>query len=166
MINAVNSVSTGLVQHLGSDNALKNLSEGKPMQAIEAAPRFDRVELSGEALSQTTRVGAPIQMTLEKPRSWSIATQTLESRMNHVENSIKKADSLGLSFDERLTFLREEGMNWTQSIRQNDPEMFVAWLKMNQDNIASGRSDLASLPSDFTIKDYHAYVKEPFVAFV
>jgi hypothetical protein len=42
----------------------------------------------------------------------------------------------------------------------------VQWLKSNRENIMSGHSDLASLPSSFTMKDYYLYVKEPFSVLV
>lgn len=46
--------------------------------------------------------------------------------------------------------------------RQNDPEMFVAWLQLNKAHIQNGEADLVGLPSDFTMEDYDSYVKKPF----
>ena len=71
---------------------------------------------------------------------------------------------MNLSFGERLTFLKEDGKKWVENIRENDPEMFAEWLKINKCSIEQGEADLVGLPADFTMEDYYSYVKEPFSA--
>lgn len=166
MINVANTIYAGMIQRTNTHIIPKNLAEGQSLQAAGQDPCFDNLELSDEAASRSALLNMPSELELDKPRAWSISIETLDSRISHMESSIKKADSLNLSFGDRLTFLRDEGKKWVEGIRQSDPEMFEQWLKMNKDNIETGRPDLASLPSDFTIKDYHSYVKEPFSVLV
>lgn len=90
--------------------------------------------------------------------------ETAESYNDHLQWSLEEADRQNLSFGDRLTFLKEQGRNWVEDKRQNDPEMFVAWLKLHKDRIQVGEADLVGLPSDFTMEDYYSYVKEPFSA--
>ena len=90
--------------------------------------------------------------------------ETAESYNDHLQCSLEEADRQNLSFGDRLTFLKEQGRNWVEDKRQNDPEMFVAWLKLHKDRIQAGEADLVGLPSDFTMEDYYLYVKEPFSA--
>lgn len=166
MGNAISQISTGLIQRISASHAPKKLSEGQALQQINQVARFDTVELSNEGILKSTSLNIPSEMKMDKPRAWSIATQTLESRISHVESSLKKADSLNLSFGDRLNFLKSEGMSWAENVKQSDPEMFVEWLKMNKENIEAGRPDRASLPTAFMMKDYNEYVKEPFSALV
>ena len=143
----------------------KNLNEGQPAQIVEQNSQFDKLELTSSEASKTALLNTPDKVTTEKvPRAKTIAIETLESRINHVDAGLKKADSLNLSFNERLEFLKRDGEEWVEDIKTNDPEMFIQWLKSNKENIISGNSELASLPPDFTMKDYYSYVKEPFSA--
>ena len=90
--------------------------------------------------------------------------ETAKSFNENLQWSLEEADRRNLSFGDRLTFLREAGRKWVEDKRQNDPEMFAAWLKMNKHHIQTGEADLVGLPSDFTMEDYYSYVKEPFSA--
>ena len=90
--------------------------------------------------------------------------ETGKSFNDHLQWSLEEADRRNLSFGDRLTFLKEEGQKWVEDKRQNDPEMFAAWLQMNKHHIEAGEANLVGLPSDFTMEDYAAYVKTPFSA--
>ena len=100
----------------------------------------------------------PDEISIEIPRAWTIMSETMEGFNEHLQWSLEEADRQNLSFGDRLTFLKEEGQKWVEDKRQNDPEMFVAWLKINQESIERGEAELVGLPSDFTMEDYDSYV--------
>ncbi|MFT4105195.1 MAG: hypothetical protein QM657_05475 [Lacrimispora sp.] len=166
MINSINPTYAGPIQKFTVNSIPKNISDRQSSQIINQEPRCDKLELNNEVISKSMLLNAPCEIKINKPREWTIAIEALDSRISHIDESLKKADSLNLSFNDRVEFIKNEGINWVKDVKQNDPEMFVQWLKMNKDNIEAGRSDLASLPSDFTMKDYYSYVKEPFSVLV
>lgn len=132
----------------------EKLSDGTSLQA----GNYDTFQLTEEQSEVTLNV--PEEMTHKVPRKWTIMLETIQSKNQQLTESLAKADSMNLSFGDRLTFLKEEGEKWVSNVRENDPEMFVAWLKLSKDHIEEGRSDLAGLPSDFTMEDYYSYVKD------
>lgn len=141
-----------------------NINRDDVYRAFEQMTKHDRMELPQEQSQAILDV--PDQITVEIPRTWTIMGETLESYHNHLQRSLDRADRMNLSFGERLTFLREEGQKWVEDKRQNDPDMFVAWLKIHQDYIQRGEGQLVGLPSNFTMEDYNFYVKGPFSALV
>lgn len=164
MMNAVNHAYPGAIQSYMRFTASNKLSDGTCLQATaqttEPTAQYDKLELSQDQ-SQVT-LGVPDEITIEIPRAWTIMGETAESYNDHLQWSLEEADRQNLSFGKRLTFLKEQGRNWVEDKRQNDPEMFVTWLKLHKDHIQAGEADLVGLPSDFTMEDYYSYVKEPF----
>lgn len=171
MVNAFNSAYAGAIQCNTTFQAPEKLSDGKCLQttnveqqpAGQAAP-YDTLTLTPEQGQVTLNV--PDAITIEIPREYTIMSETFQSWNMHLQSSLEKADSMNLSFGDRLTFLRDESQKWVADMRENDPEMFVAWLKINKYSIQQGESNLVGLPSDFTMEDYDSYVKEPFSALV
>jgi hypothetical protein len=169
MVNSVNNTYPGMIESYTKFTASNKLSDGTSLQtAVEdaqttgQAAQYDRLELSQEQ-SQVT-LDVPEEITCEIPRAWTIMSETMESFNEHLEWSLDQADSMNLSFGERLTFLKEEGQKWVEDKRQNDPEMFVAWLQLNKEHIQAGEADLVGLPADFTMEDFYSYIKESFSA--
>lgn len=169
MVNILNSTYTGVIQSYTKFTASDKLSDGTCLQTVtqntqtpEQVAPYDTLELSPEQ-SQVT-LDVPDEITIDIPRAWTIMSETAESFNNHLQWSLDQADRKNLSFGERLTFLKEQGRNWVEDKRQNDPEMFAAWLQMNKHHIQAGEADLVGLPADFTMEDYYLYVKEPFSA--
>lgn len=167
MVNTVNSNYAGAIQSYMKFTASNKLSDGTCLQTATQdaqttgqVAQYDTLELSPEQ-SQVT-LDVPDEITVEIPRAWTIMGETMQSFNDHLQWSLDEADSRNLSFGDRLTFLKEEGRNWVEDKRQNDPEMFEAWLKINKYSIEQGEADLVGLPSDFTMEDYYAYTKEPF----
>lgn len=137
------------------DAALKSVESKNIIEASEPL----KLELSKENVPESIKNIENIRID-DVPRNYTIAIETLESRINHVKSSLEKANSMNLSYGERMKFLKEDGKRWVKNVKENDPEMFVQWLKFNKDDIRSGRSDLASLPDDFSMEDYYKYVKD------
>ena len=169
MVNTVNSNYAGAIQSYMKFTASNKLSDGTCLQTATQdaqttgqVAQYDTLELSPEQSRVTLDV--PDEITVEIPRAWTIMAETAESYNAHLQWSLEEADRQNLSFGDRLTFLKEQGRNWVEDKRQNDPEMFVAWLKLHKDRIQVGEADLVGLPSDFTMEDYYSYVKEPFSA--
>lgn len=135
-----------LQNNTGLNQSLQNKTDGK----------YDILELNSNTLSGTNNLMTPQDLTYTKPEN--IEIKTLDAAIKNVDNALEKADKLNLSFGDRLSFLKREGENWVSDIQRNDPKMFVQWLKMNKDNIASGRADLAHLSSSFTMEDYYSYI--------
>ena len=169
MVNTVSGAYAGAIQSYTKLPASNKLSDGACLQAAMEgtqitgqAAQYDKLELSQEQ-SQVT-LDVPDEITIEIPRVWTIMGETAESFNEHLQWSLEEADRQNLSFGDRLTFLKEEGQKWVEDKRQNDPEMFAAWLQMNKHHIQAGEADLVGLPSDFTMEDYNSYVKEPFSA--
>lgn len=167
MVNTISGAYAGAIQSHTKFTASNKLSDGICLQAptqdyqtTGQVAQYDKLELSQDQCQVTLNV--PDEITCEVPRAWTIMGETIESFNNHLQWSLEEADRRNLSFGERLTFLREEGQKWVEDKRQNDPEMFVAWLKLNKNHIQNGEADLVGLPSDFTMEDYDSYVKEPF----
>lgn len=170
MMNAVNSTYPGAIQSDTKFRASIKFSDGTCLQAVAQdaqtpapAARYDKLELSQD-LRQVT-LDVPDEITCEIPRAWTIMGETMKSFNDHLQWSLDEAERRNLSFGDRMTFLKEEGRNWVEDKRQNDPEMFAAWLKLSKSHIQAGEADLVGLPSDFTMEDYYSYVKEPFSAF-
>lgn len=169
MVNALNSSYAGAIQYNTTFQAPEKRSDGTCLQttnleqqpAEQAAP-YDTLTLTPEQSRVTLNV--PDAIAMEIPREYTIMSETFQSWNTHLQSSLEKADSMNLSFGERLTFLRNESKTWVADMRENDPEMFVAWLKINKYSIQQGEGDLVGLPSDFTMEDYDSYVKEPFSA--
>ncbi|MCT4544721.1 MAG: hypothetical protein N4A63_14385 [Vallitalea sp.] len=159
MINSIGTASNSLIQNYTVFKG-KNLSEGKSLQTEGQEKQSVKLELTEAANSKNLNVSKNIINKV--PREYTIAIETLESCINHINDSLEKADSMNLSYEEGLKFLKAEGEKWVENIRENDPEMFVQWLKSNKEKIMMGHSDLANLSPDFTMKDYYSYVKEPF----
>lgn len=166
MMYTITPSYAGAIQSYTKFAASNNLSDGtclqlaaQDTQAQKQAPKYDTLELSQEH-SEVTR-NVPDEISVETPRAWTIMRETFESWNQHLQSSLDQADRTNLSFGERLTFLKEDGKNWVDSIHQNDPEMFAAWLKINKYSIEQGEADLVGLPADFTMDDYYSYVKEP-----
>ena len=166
-MNTINHSYAGTIQSYTKFTASNKLSDGiclqtptQDSQTTGEVAQYAKLELSQDQCQVTLNV--PDEITCEVPRAWTIMGETAESFNNHLQWSLEEADRRNLSFGERLTFLREEGQKWVEDKRQNDPEMFVAWLKMNKNHIQNGEADLVGLPSDFTMEDYDSYVKEPF----
>lgn len=169
MVNTVNSAYSGAIQSYTKFMASNKLSDGTCLQAAAQgtqstgqAAQYDKLELSQEQ-SQVT-LDVPDEISIEIPRAWTIMGETAKSFNDHLQWSLEEADRQNLSFGDRLTFLKEEGQKWVEDKRQNDPEMFAAWLQMNKYHIQAGEADLVGLPADFTMEDYYSYVKEPFSA--
>lgn len=169
MVNTVNSAYSGAIQSYTKFTASNKLSDGTCLQTAAQdtqitgqVAQYDTLELSQDQ-SQVT-LDVPDEITIEIPRAWTIMGETAKSFNDHLQWSLEEADRQNLSFGDRLTFLKEEGRKWVEDKRQNDPEMFAAWLQMNKHHIQAGEADLIGLPSDFTMEDYYAYVKEPFSA--
>lgn len=120
------------------------------------AVQDNKLELSQDQSKVTLDV--PDEISIEIPRAWTIMSETMEGFNEHLQWSLEEADRQNLSFGDRLTFLKEEGQKWVEDKRQNDPEMFVAWLKINQESIERGEAEMVGLPSDFTMEDYDSYV--------
>lgn len=154
----------------------KNLNLIKNMPptdvSTEKKPNYDTVELSDDAqsflaisesaaeLASRNATEKPQIESMSAPRSKTIALETLKSAIANIEAALKKADELHLSFGERREFLKGEGRKWVDNLKQNDPEMFVSWLKLSKHIIESGHPENASLPRNFTMQDYYMYVKE------
>lgn len=169
MVNTVNSAYSGAIQFNTKFTASNKLSDGTCLQAAAQgtqitgqAAQYDRLELSQDQ-SQVT-LDVPDEITIEIPRAWTIMGETAKSFNDHLQWSLEEADRQNLSFGDRLTFLKEEGQKWVEDKRQNDPEMFAAWLQMNKHHIQAGEADLVGLPADFTMEDYDSYVKASFFA--
>ena len=166
MMNAVNHAYPGAIQSYIRFTASNKLSDGTCLQATAQTTgqtaQYDKLELSQDQ-SQVT-LGVPDEITIEIPRAWTIMAETAESYNDHLQWSLEEADRQSLSFGDRLTVLKEQGRDGVEDKRQNDLEMFVAWLKLHKDRIQVGEADLVGLPSDFTMEDYYSYVKEPFSA--
>ena len=169
MVNTVNSAYSGAIQSYTKFMASNKLSDGTCFQAAAQGTQstgqvaqYDKLELSQEQ-SQVT-LDVPDEISIEIPRAWTIIGETAKSFNEHLQWSLEEADRQNLSFGDRLTFLKEEGQKWVEDKRQNDPEMFAAWLQMNKHHIQAGEADLVGLPADFTMEDYYSYVKEPFSA--
>ena len=169
MVNAVSSNYAGAILSDTKYIASRKLSDGtclqtnsQGMQTTGEAAQYDTLELSPEQ-SQVT-LDVPNEITCEIPRAWTIMGETMQSFNDHLQWTLDEADSKNLSFGDRLTFLKEQGRNWVEDKRKNDPEMFAAWLKINRYSIEQGEADLVGLPSDFTMEEYYSYVKEPFSA--
>lgn len=167
MVNAANGLYSSFMQSYTQFTACDQLSGSTCLQpAVEdtqtpgQAVRYDTLELSPDQCQVTLDV--PDEITTEVPRAWTIMSETMESANHHLQWSLEEADRQNLSFGERLTFLKEQGQKWVEDKRQNDPEMFAAWLKINRYSIERGEADLVGLPSDFTMEDYYSYVKESF----
>ncbi len=141
------------------------MNQGKNMKPVESTQeqgqfsRTDRLELSPEGEAHRDTLHITDEVTIEIPRAWTIMGETMESHGNNLKNSLEKADQLNLSCGEHIEFIKNEQRKWVEAIRQNDPEMFVAWLKISQDHIQAGQPELAGLPSDFTMQDFYEYVK-------
>lgn len=173
MINAVGSTKAREIQNYTVFKS-KNISDNKNLQ-YKADKNENIVDLKGQVLKMDSSKELKLKQSLAPsdepesikitiPREWTISSETFESRVNHIKASVEKVNRMNLSHGERMNFLKNEGIRWAEDIRENDPEMFAYWLKMNKDNIINGRNDLASLPSDFTIRDYYYYTKEGFSA--
>ena len=167
MVNTVNSSYLGAIQSYTNFVASNKLSDGTCLQTATdgtqtpgQVAQYDKLELSPDPCQVTLDV--PDEITSEIPRAWTIMGETMESYNNHLQKSLDQADRMNLSFGDRLTFLRKEGQKWVEDKRQNDPEMFTQWLKINKDFIQQGEGHLVGLSSDFTMEDYYSYVKEPF----
>lgn len=167
MVNAVHNAYPGAIQAYTEFTASKHLSDGICLQpAVEDTQvpgqvvQYDTLELSQEQSQSTLNVSDEI--TIDVPRAWTIMSETMKSWNDHLQWSLEEADRQNLSFGDRLTFLKEQGRNWVEDKRQNDPEMFAEWLRMNKHYIQAGEGDLVGLPTDFTMEDYYSYVKEPF----
>lgn len=128
------------------------INQGTYLQSVEKGQRqlqtarTDKFELSEDGKAQLNILNVSDKITMEMPRERSIFVETLESRINHIQNSLKKADSMNLSFNERLDFLKEAGERWIRDIRKNDPYMFQTYLKMKKGFIQDGHADLVGLP--------------------
>jgi hypothetical protein len=160
MINSIGTANNGLIQNYTVFKG-KNLSEGKSLQTEGQEKQSVKLELTEAADSKNLNVPKNIKMD-KLPRKYTIGGETMESFINNTNESLKKSDSMNLSYVEGLKFLQAEGEKWVEDIRENDPEMFVEWLRINKDHIMEGHSNFACLPPDFTMKDYYSYVKEPF----
>lgn len=167
MVNIVNGAYSGAIQSYTKFTASNKLSDGTCLQAAAQgtqitgqAAQYDRLELSQEQSQVTLNV--PDKITVEIPRAWTIMGETMQSFNDHLQWSLDEADRRNLSFGDRLTFLKEEGRNWVEDKRQNDPEMFAAWLPMPKWHIQEGKTESMGLPADFTMEDYYSYIKEPF----
>ena len=167
MVNGLSSIYPGSILSSANFKMLEKLSDGTSLQDTSIqqqpagqTPRYDTLELASDQCQATLDVSNGI--TMEVPRAWTIVSETFKSFDAHLQWSLNEADSLNLSFGDRLTFLKEEGQKWVEDKRQNDPEMFAAWLRLHKDYIQRGEGDLVGLPSDFTREDYYSYVKEPF----
>ena len=144
--------------NITDETCLQN--EKQATQQTDKLSQYDTLELSKEQSKVTLDVTDEI--TVEIPRAWTIMGETFKCWNQHLQSSLDEADSMNLSFGERLTFLKEDGKKWVENIRENDPEMFAEWLKINKYSIEQGEADLVGLPADFTMDDYYSYVKEPF----
>lgn len=166
MIHAVAPSYAGAIQSYTKFAASDKLSDGtclqETVQDVKKArqvAQYDQMELSQEQ-SQVT-LNTPDEIIVEIPRAWTIMGETMQSFNDHLQWSLDEADRRNLSFGDRLTFLKEEGRNWVEDKRRNDPEMFVAWLEINKYSIEQGEADLVGLPADFAMDDYYSYVKAP-----
>lgn len=169
MMNTINNIYSGITQSYTKFIASNKLSDGTSLQTENEdtqttgqVAQYDKLELS--QVQCQVILDVPDKITNEIPREWTIMSETLESFNDHLQWSLNKADNMNLSFGDRLIFLKKETQEWVEDKRQNDIEMFVSWLKINKNHIQEGESDLVGLPSDFTMKDYYSYVKEPFFA--
>lgn len=135
----------------------KNMSEDALLEDETKVQNFDRVQLTQEAINQNNTIDTD-EIKTKVPRTWTITLETLKSRINHIDKIVAEANSMNMSYGERMSFLEKKGQEWVDNIRKNDPEMFVEWLKINKNYIQSGEAEIASLPSDFTMKDYNFYV--------
>ncbi|MBM6724179.1 hypothetical protein H6C13_13955 [Pseudoflavonifractor phocaeensis] len=167
MVNGLSAIYPGSILNAANFKMPEKLSDGTCLQDTSSqqqpagqAARYDTLELTPDQCQATLDVSNGI--TMEVPRAWTIVSETFKSFDAHLQWSLNEADSLNLSFGDRLTFLKEEGQKWVEDKRQNDPEMFATWLKLHKDYIQRGEGDLVGLPSDFTMEDYYSYVKEPF----
>lgn len=164
MINSISTTSNRCIQNYTVFRG-RNLSEAQNSQTEGQSSQSVILELTKSGYAKNLNMTENIKVT-KVPRKYTIEIETLESRINHNNISLEKADRMNLSYGERLDFLKTEGEKWVENIRENDPEMFVQWLKFNKERIMTGHSDLASLSPDFTMRDYYSYVKEPFSALV
>lgn len=98
------------------------------------------------------------ELKVEVPRSWTIELETLSSRIENIQTSLEEANSKNLSFGERLSFLNDKTKEWVNDIKENDPEMFLQWLKMSRDEIENGVPEKVGLPQDFDMEDYNSYI--------
>ena len=169
MVNGLSNVYPGAIYYAADLKLPEKLSAGTCLQdtSIQQQPagrtaQYDTLELTPDQCQVTLDVSNGI--TMEVPRAWTIVSETFKSFDDHLQWSLNQADSLNLSFGDRLTFLKEEGQKWVEDKRQNDPEMFATWLRLHKDYIQRGEGHLVGLPSDFTMEDYHSYVREPFSA--
>lgn len=104
----------------------------------------------------------PDLLKQDVPRAWKLPTETMKSFTTAHNAAIESSGKMDLSFEERKNYLQSAKESWVEDKRQNDPEMFTEWLKLNKDKIFNGQLAEVGLPSDFTVDDYYSYVKESF----
>ncbi len=94
-----------------------------------------------------------------------IKRRLLKSYLKHIKETAEEVKRLHLCQCREIEFMSNAGIKWVENLKNNDPELFVEWLKKNKNRIMTGRSELGNLPSDFTMDDYYFYVKEECLAY-
>ncbi len=137
---------SGYVNYM-QNNVNTLIRQTPAMQTVELKPEYamstDRLELSPEGTAQKDTLNVTDPVSIKIPREWTIGGETIISSNTHLAKTLEKANSLNLSYGERLEFIHEEQEKWVNDKWQNDPMMFVQWLKLKQDHIENGRPDLA-----------------------
>lgn len=146
------------IQNITITNKPTNISEGISLLDETKVQNFDRIQLSQEDINQSDILN-PGEIKIEIPRLWTIAGETIEARINCINNLLVQADSMNLSYGDRMSFLQRKSKEWVDDIRENDPMMFASYLDLCS-NLRAGRPELDGLPSDFTMEDYNFYVNK------
>ncbi|MGL5616487.1 MAG: hypothetical protein ACRDD2_09730 [Sarcina sp.] len=127
----------------------KQFDKGKALET-------DKLELSEEALTGS-HLNPPEEIKIIIPRSATIGFETGQARSENIKYIVEESERLNLSFDESIKFFREESQKWVDGLKDNDPEMYEAWIRSSRYYIERGTPELAYLPKDFTMEDYAKY---------
>lgn len=146
------------IDEIKNINFSKDLSKGKAGQADGEVLKLDVKE---DELVTNRKVPPKIKNFI--PRSWTIGGEYADSWNDHIDSTLAASKARGLSYYEHEKFINDSSYKWVENLRKNDPEMFTYHLTKHKENIMKGRTDLASLPHDFTMQDYYFYVRNFFL---
>lgn len=142
-------------------------------KAKSAIKNFDRVDISKQGTALTDEVmeikaehirqdnlehlEEELSQTEEKP-VWKLQFEAAEWHNEKVKMIILEADVLGLRYGAFNTYFQNRAKEMKAELREKNPAVFAALIQNDAHFIETGRHDLASLPSDFTMDDYNYYM--------
>jgi hypothetical protein len=119
-------------------------------------------EQGAAEVEQTQRVRTEEYLNTLPPNT-RLFFQWYAAHEAHLQTIFAGLNNTTMSLGEQFAWQKNKNEQWVEGLRVNTTDLFKYHLYRNRENIEAGKTELAWLPSGFSMDDYNSYIDEEWV---